>query len=136
MAFPAVTNVDGSNPGPNSATLPDTVQSPLGNVWKIGAFQITLAPATVTLATITEQTFTFTGLLTTDVVYVSMQSPVVSLGIVNSRASAAGVLGISFYNASATTSAASASLAGTYNVSVWRPQPNWIAPATGSLIDW
>ena len=136
MAFPAVTNVDGSNPGPNSSSLPDTVQSPVGNVWKLGRFTIALQPATVTLATVTEQTFTFTGLLTTDIVAVTMSTPVAMTGIINSRCSAAGVLGISFINLSATTSAASASLSQTYNVSVLRVQPNWTAPSSGSVLDW
>jgi len=47
MAFPAVTNVDGSNPGPQSATQPDTVQTPVGNLWKIASLQVTLSPASV-----------------------------------------------------------------------------------------
>jgi hypothetical protein len=136
MAFPAVTNVDGSNPGPQSATLPDTVQTPVGNIWKIGAFALTLAPATVGTATIAEQTFAMTGLLTTDIVYTSMQSPVATCGILNSRCSAAGVLAIEFICYSNTTSGASASLAGTYNVLVTRVQPNWTAPASGALMDW
>ena len=58
MSNPAVTNVDGSNPGPNTVTLPDTVQSPVGNVWKLASFTISLTPATVAPATTSEQTFT------------------------------------------------------------------------------
>ena len=43
----SVTNVDGSNPGPNIVTIPDTVQAPVGNIWKIGSFTLALAPASV-----------------------------------------------------------------------------------------
>jgi len=136
MAFPAVTNVDGSNPGPQSATLPDTVQTPVGNIWKIGSFSLALAPASVATATIVEQTFTMTGLLTTDLIEVSMQTPVAMVAIVNSRCSAAGVLALSFLNLSSTTTGAAASLSQSYNVGVMRVQPNWTAPATGTLMDW
>ena len=46
MANPSVTNVDGSNPGPNSAS-PDFPQSEIGNVWKMGSFTVQLSPATI-----------------------------------------------------------------------------------------
>lgn len=134
MAFPAVTNVDGSNPGPNSSTLPDTVQSPVGNVWKIGAFSLTLSPTTIAPSTSAEQTFAMTGLLTTDVVYVSSQTPQAGLGIVGSRAKASDVLGITFGNLTAVSITITSGVV--YTVSVLRVQPNWTAPATGSLIDW
>ena len=136
MSFPAVTNVDGSNPGPNNAGLPDTVSMPIGNVWKIGEFSMTLAPVTVGTATVAAQTFAMTGALTTDYVSVQAQSPIVYAGIVNSRVSATGVLEVTFINISSTTSGASASMAGTYNILVARPMPNWTAPAAGSLMDW
>ena len=132
----SVTNVDGSNPGPNVVSQPDTVQAPVGNVWKLGAFELTLAPTTVGIATIAEQTFTMTGLLTTDIVYTSMQSPAATCGILNSRCSATGVLAIEFICYSNTTSGGTAALAGVYNVQVVRVQPNWSAPSTGSLLDW
>lgn len=134
MAFTASTNVDGSNPGPNSASLPDTVQSPVGNIWKIGEFSLTLSPASVSNASSVEQTFTMTGLLTTDQVIVSNPAPQSGLGIVNSRVQAAGVIGISFANTSAATITPTAATA--YQVLVIRVQPNWTAPATGSLLDW
>ena len=87
MAFPATTNVDGSNPGPNSVTLPDTVQMPVGNLWKVGQFAITLTPASVANATAAEQTFSATGigLLTTDVVFAQKAANQAGLGIAGQR---------------------------------------------------
>ena len=84
MANPSVTNVDGSNPGPNVGLLPDTVQSPVGNLWKVGTFAIALTPAALSTGpSVGEQTFVGTaatasttqywpaiGLLTTDRVIV------------------------------------------------------------------
>lgn len=135
MSFPSVTNVDGTNPGPNSVGLPDTVQSPVGNVWKLASFTVSLTPATVAPATTSEQTFTVTGLLTTDVVYVNAPgATVTTTGIVGSRVSAAGVLAVSFMNTSGTTTATPVS--GAYIVGVLRVQPNWTEPTSGSAIDW
>ena len=133
MAFPAVTNVDGSNPGPNVVNLPDTVQAPVGNVWKIASLTLSLTPATVAPATTSEQTFTCTGLLTTDVVFVNAPgAPTTTTGIVGSRVSAAGVLAIDFMNASSTTTATPVS--GVYLIGVLRVQPNWTN--SGNNIDW
>lgn len=134
MSFPAVTNVDGTNPGPNSAT-PDTPQSAVGNVWKMASFTVSLTPTTVAPDTTTEETFTVTGLLTTDLVFVNAPAaPTTTTGIVSTRVSAAGVLAIAFMNVSATTTATPVS--GTYTVGVIRVQPNWVQPATGTPIDW
>lgn len=131
MAFPAVTNVDGSNPGPNNAT-PDTPQSPIGNVWKDAVFTVTLSPTSVSNASTIEQTFTVTNLVLGDFVYVNKPTSQVGLGITNSRVSAAGVLAIQFMNVTAATITPTASEA--YVVLVMRPQPNWVNP--GSNIDW
>ena len=108
MAFPASTNVDGSNPGPNSTTLPDTVQMPVGNIWKNGIFNITLSPTSVAPNTVAEQTFANTGigLLTTDQVSVSKPTTQAGLGIVNCRVSAADTLAVAFINATAATNPA------------------------------
>lgn len=134
MAFPSVTNVDGTNPGPNSVSLPETTQAPTGNVWKLASITVSLTPATVAPATTSEQTFTVTGLLTTDVVWVNAPgATVTTTGIVGSRVSAAGVLAVSFGNASSTTTATPVS--GVYLVGVIRVQPNWVEPTTGSAID-
>jgi hypothetical protein len=136
MAFPAVTNVDGSNPGPASETQPDTVQTPTGNLWKVGVFSITLSPASVANATSAEQTFAATGigLLTTDLVVV--QKPTAQAGLVmgGSRVSAADTLAITFGNTTAATITPTASEA--YKVGVFRVQPNWSAPASGNQLDW
>lgn len=130
----AVTNVDGSNPGPNSVSLPDTVQLPVGNVWKLGVFNLTLSPAAVANATSAEQTFTMTGLLTTDYVAVNKPTAQAGLGIVGTRVSAAGVLAITFGNFTSATITPTASEV--YIVHVERVLPNWTAPASGSQIDW
>ncbi len=130
----AVTNVDGSNPGPNTVNLPDTVQMPVGNIWKNAVFPLTLSPVSVAASTTAEQTFAVTGLLTTDFVAVSVGSTGVGIGVVGSRASAAGVLAVTFLNS--TTAAVTPTASQVYTVCVARPQPNWTAPATGSVIDW
>lgn len=136
MGFPAVTNVDGSNPGPNSSSLPDTVQMPVGNIWKLGVFSITLSPASVAPNTSAEQTFSATGigLLTTDLVVV--QKPTSQAGLVmgGTRVSAADQLAINFGNLTAATITPTASQV--YTVGVFRVQPNWTAPASGNQIDW
>ena len=135
MAFPASTNVDGSNPGPNSTTLPDTVQLPTGNMWKVGVFQLTLSPVSVAWSTTTEQTFSATGigLLTTDMVLVQKPTTQPGLGIVGSRVSAADTLAINFINVTTTLTPTAAEV---YKVAVFRIQPNWTAPASGNQIDW
>ena len=136
MANPAVTNVDGSNPGPNTVTQPDTVQMPTGNIWKNGIFSITLSPISVAPNTVAEQTFASTGigLLTTDQVTISKPTTQAGLGIVNVRVSAADTLAVAFINATAATITPTASEV--YQVEVNRVQPNWTAPASGNQLDW
>jgi hypothetical protein len=136
MAYPAVTNVDGSNPGPNSSALPDTVQMPTGNIWKNGVFSLTLSPAALGATTTSEQTFAATGigLLTTDLVVVNKASSNAGIIIGNARVSAADTLAIDFANITTATLTPTASQV--YTVGVWRVQPNWTAPATGSQLDW
>jgi hypothetical protein len=136
MAFPAVTNVDGSNPGPNSSALPDTVQTPVGNIWKNGVFSLTLSPAAIGATTTSEQTFSATGigLLTTDLVVVNKATSNAGIIIGNARVSAADTLAIDFSNISTGTLTPTASQV--YTVGVFRIQPNWTAPATGNQLDW
>lgn len=135
MAFPAVTNVDGSNPGPQAATLPDTVQSPIGNVWKVGRFAITLTPAIVATISAPVQNFAATGigLLTTDSVVVT--PPGATAGVAQAAAwvSAADQLSLQFVNP---TAGGLTPPAGVYLVDVFRVQPNWTAPASGNQLDW
>lgn len=135
MTNPVVTNVSGTNPGPNSG-VPDTPQSSIGNLWKVGIFSVTLSPASVAPNTSAEQTFAATGigLLTTDVVLV--QKPTSQAGLVmgGTRVSAADTLAINFGNLTAATITPTASQV--YQVAVLRIQPNWTAPASGNQIDW
>lgn len=136
MAFPAVTNVDGSNPGPNVGILPDTAQMPVGNIWKVGVFNLTLSPAIVNTVTAPEQTFTATGigLLTTDQVHVQCMAPLAGVGVINARVSAADALTLQFCNPTAGNLTPTASTV--YRVTVIRVQPNWSVPASGNQLDW
>ncbi len=135
MAFPSSTNVDGSNPGPNVATQPDTTQSSIGNIQKVGIFSIALTPTSVAANTTVEETFAATGigLLVTDNVDVSKPSFQAGLGIVNARVSAVDTLAITYINATASPIVPTAE---TYQVNVLRVQPNWIKPASGNQLDW
>jgi hypothetical protein len=136
MAFPAVTNVDGSNPGPNSSVLPDTVQMPTGNIWKVGRFAVTLTPAAIAnTAASGTQTFAATGigLLTTDAVVVVPPSTVAGIQQAGAYVSASDTLAIQFINA---TAGSLTPPSGSYVVLVFRVQPNWTAPASGNQMDW
>jgi hypothetical protein len=136
MAFPAVTNVDGSNPGPNVATQPDTVQAPVGNLWKVGTFAITITPSALAAGpSIAEQAFAATGigLLTTDRVLVNYPgAQTANVGMLDARVSATDTLAIKFIASTGTPTPAS----GSYYVTVFRQQPNWTAPASGNQLDW
>ena len=142
MANVSVTNVSGSNPGPNTDTLPDTIQMPTGNLWKVGVFNLTLVPASVTSASTVEQTFSATGigLLTTDWVWVTSNQTANGLGIVNARVSAADTLNITWLNAISSGGGAgkwiTPSSTATYSVFVVRVQPNWTKQASGNQLDW
>lgn len=135
MAFPASTNVDGSNPGPNASSLPDTVQLPTGNIWKLGRFALTLTPTIVATITAPVQTFAATGigLLTTDTVIVTPPSSVAGVMQGAAYVSAADTLAIQFANP---TAGGVTPPSGTYYVTVFRVQPNWTAPASGNQLDW
>lgn len=148
--FPASTNVDGSNPGPNYAQQPDTVQMPTGNLWKVGQFQISMTPAALAAGpSVNEQTFLGTaatasatqyfptiGLLTTDVVVVTKPgAQTAAVGILDSRVSAADTLAIKFLATAGTPTPAAGTVAAPYIVSVFRVQPNW-APTPGPQLDW
>lgn len=135
MAFPSVTNVDGSNPGPNSSTTPDTVQSPVGNLWKVGRFAISLTPTSVATISAPIQNFAATGigLLTTDSVVVTPPGGTAGVAQAAAWVSAADQLSIQFVNP---TAGSLTPPAGTYLVDVFRVQPNWSAPASGNQLDW
>lgn len=151
MAFPSVTNVDGSNPGPNVGSLPDIVQAAVGNLYKVGSFNIALTPAALSTGpSIAEQTFVGTaatasatqyyptiGLLTTDVVVVTKQgAQTAAVGMLDARVSATDTLAIKFLATAGTPTPAAGTAASPYTVTVFRPQPNWTAPASGSQLDW
>lgn len=151
MAFPAVTNIDGANPGPNSSVLPDTVQMPTGNLWKVGTFAIALTPAALaTGPSIGEQTFVGTaatasttqyfpaiGLLPTDRVFVTNPAAqTAAVGLLDARVSATDTLAIKFLATAGTPTPAAGTTAAPYYVTVFRQQPNWSAPASGNQLDW
>ena len=136
MAFPATTNVSGSNPGPNDAVLPDTVQMPVGNLWKVGRFALTLSPLAVAAASAVEQTFAATGigLLPTDALVVNCEAPLAGVINSNARVSGADTLAITFVNPTAGSLTPTPNTV--YYVTVFRVQPNWTAPASGNQLDW
>lgn len=136
MAFPAVTNVDGSNPGPNVVNIPDTVQMPTGNIWKVGRFALTLSPVAVAAASAAAQSFAATGigLLTTDTVVVTCTAPLAGVINTNAYVSAADTLTVTFVNPTAGSLTPTASTV--YYVTVFRVQPNWTAPVSGNQLDW
>lgn len=151
MANPAVTNITGSNPGPNSGALPDTVVMPIGNLWKVGTFAVSLTPAAlVTGPSVGEQTFVGTaatasttqyfpaiGLLTTDIVVVSKPgAQTAAVGLLDARVSAADTLAIKFLATAGTPTPAAGTAAAPYFVTVFRVQPSWTAPASGNQLDW
>lgn len=136
MTNPTINNVDGSNTGPNVTALPDTVQMPVGNIWKVGVFNLTLSPATVATTTTAEQTFATTGigLLTTDFVIVQKPTAQAGLFISNPRVSATDTLAITYGNTTSGTLTPTTNEV--YKVVVIRVQPNWAAPASGNQLDW
>jgi len=152
MAEIASTNVTGSNPGPNYAEQPDTVQSPVGNLWKVGTFPIALTPAALSTGpSIGEQTFVGTvatasttqyyptiGLIPGDIVVVTKAgAQTAAVGILDSRVSATDTLAIKFLATSGTPTPAAGTTASPYNVTVFRVQPNWSEPGTASQqLDW
>ncbi len=120
----ATTNVDGSNPGPNVVTLPDTVQYPIGNVWKIGTFAIALTPAAVATVTAPIQNFAATGigLQVGDQVDVSPPSATANVALCSAWVSAADQLSIQWVNP---TTGSLTPPAGNYTVAVLRRLPEW-----------
>ena len=140
MANPSVTNVTGSNPGPNSAAQPDTVQSPVGNLWKIGTFGLVISPAALASGpSIGEQAFAATGigLLVGDRVFVEYPgAQTANVAILDARVSAADTLAVKFLATTGTPTPAAGTAASPYYVTVFREQPNWTPPASGNQLDW
>ena len=151
MAFTASTNVDGSNPGPNSAVLPETTQAAAGNQWKVGSFPIALTPAALGSGpSIGEQTFVGTaatasttqyypaiGLLKTDVVVVTCAAAqTANVAMMDCRVSATDTLAIKFMATTGTPTPVAGTTAAPYVVTVFRVQPNWAVPASGNQLSW
>lgn len=137
----STTNLTGSNPGPNTVTLPDTIQSPIGNIQKIGRFALTTITPTALGSgpSLGEQTFAATGigLLTTDTVFVELQgAQTANVSITSARVSANDTLAITFLATTGTPTPAAASATAPYLVTVFRVQPNWTVPASGNQLDW
>jgi hypothetical protein len=151
MAFPASTNVDGSNPGPNAASLPDTVSLPVGNWFKVGTFPIALTPAALGAGpSIGEQTFVGTaatasatqyfpaiGLLPTDVVVVTKAgAQTANVAMLDARVSATDTLAIKFLATTGTPTPAAGTTASPYSVTVFRVMPNWTAQTGVNQLSW
>ena len=121
--MPTVTDVQGTNAGPASGGFPLSFL-PVGDAWKVGIFTQVLNVLTVATVVSTEQTFTFTGLLTTDMVLVRCTAaPVAGLIVGNSRCKAADVLAVSFGNPTAGT--ITPVTTDTWQILVVRPLPNY-----------
>lgn len=130
MTNPTVTDIQGTNTGPSSGGFPTSFLN-VGDIWKVGMFTQVLNVLTVATVTSTEQTFTFTGLLTTDMVFVrSTAAPVTGLIVGNSRCKSADVLGISFGNPTAGT--ITPVTTDTWQIMVVRPNANY-TQATANL---
>lgn len=137
------TNIDGTNPGPAS-DLSDFPQSSIGNIQKVGMFQIALTPSAVAANTTAEQTFAATGIgLSTggfpsiaigDFVWLNKPTAQAGLGIVGARVSANDTLAITFSNNTAGSITPTAGEL--YLVFVARRQSNWSPPATGNQLDY
>lgn len=114
-----VTNLTGSNAGPNVDTIPELIGLSIGNVAKVGVFSLTLAPVAVPTITNTEQTFAVPGLQLGD--FVSTAYSAGAVGIVNSRVSAVNVLAVTFTNP---TAGSVTPPTGVYTLFVGRVNPN------------
>ena len=95
---------------PAGAVRPGGAGTPLT---QITLYSPTLAPTSVAAATIAEQSFTVTGLATTDRVFISAPGVTAGTGIVNARVSAANTLMVAFAN---TTAGAVTPLAGVHQI--------------------
>lgn len=134
MGFPSSTNIDGSNPGPNSSGKPDTTQAPIGNVQMVGVFTVPLTPVAVAAASAVEQTFSAigVGVQPGDSVSLSALAALNGVGIGQTRVVATDEIGVTFINP---TSGSITPTSGSYQLEVVRPQPNWIKPASGYQMD-
>jgi hypothetical protein len=86
----------------NGGSAPGLIVGAAGStITQFRTYSQALDPASVAALTTAEQTFTVTGLATTDKVFVNKPSNTAGLGIVNARVSAADTLAITFMNCTA-----------------------------------
>lgn len=112
-----------TNPGP-SISSHNIVQGNIGNIQQVIAMTAALTPVAVATITSAEQTFTVTGLLTTDIVEVMAPGLTAGAALTGARVSAANTLALTFDNP---TVASVTPLAGNYTILVFRPLANAIA---------
>ena len=132
-----VTNLTGSNPGPNSANVPDTTQMSVGNVQKL--FRAALPATFVPIAnsagpSIQVYTLAATGvgLLATDAITVEYTgTQTANVAVLDARVSAADQIEVKFLAVAGTPTPAASTVAVPYIVNVTRVQPLWSQP-TGS----
>jgi hypothetical protein len=90
---------------PDLKELPEKFSGYFGRAVKILMtghwFDVTLTAEQVSANTTEEQTFTVTGLITSDIIIVQKPTHQAGLGIVNARVSAANTLAITYMNATA-----------------------------------
>lgn len=94
------------------------LESVADNLRAIATYSATLTPVAVAANTSAEQTFTVTGLVVGDVIYLSKPTAQAGLGIVNARCSATNTLAITYVNA---TGAPITPTAETYGIVGIRP---------------
>ena len=108
-----------SNPGPSTSAF-GVPQAPFGNLVQIGLLGVALAPVSVGAATTAEQTFTVTGLQSSDAVVVTKPTAQAGLAVASARVTSAGLLAITYVNP---TAGALTPTTETYQLLVYRPQP-------------
>jgi hypothetical protein len=106
---------------PNSQTTPNS-QAPFSGIQQIGVISQTITPGSVGAANAsgTQQTFTVTGLQTTDIIIVTPAATGNATTVGSAFVSAANTLAIQFNNP---TAGALTPGAGVYLITVLRPAP-------------
>jgi len=110
---------------PNPVNAADWLRSELyrwlarlqGLLPKVVVYEASLTPSAVTANTTAEQTFTVTGLVSADTVFVNTPGLTAGTGIVGARVSAADTLALAFANVTGTSKTPKA---GTYRIVAMR----------------
>lgn len=100
-----------------TASTSATVGSSGTPITQVVVYSQTLTPAAVAAATVAEQTFTVTGLATTDKVFINGPADAGAVGVAGVRVSAANTLAIRFVNP---TAGALTPASGAYNIVAMR----------------